>query len=331
MESPSVRERRRKCHSKVIFLRHGVRGFPEPRHSKDQTPDTKVPISPDPSCLLIASEENLSLFGHLWSFKLGHFIHKHYGRPDFVYADVTDPRTIDTSISLGRGCHVNNIFLSMQNPDPYFHTPKDITPETIIAAESLLASFTPKIDKIKATIQKIQPCVELLDSSFIDPKTANPHGLVEQEYVIGSTMLFAEDSFINHPLLKKRDTIMEIESVIWSLRSPTQKSIQTAAEVLLGGISKFLDQYDLSVIVGHEHNIIYLVKFLGLGYQIPEYPNLWINANSGFIFTRHKKYLKIEMIYLTRDHKFTVRPYAKIKIPTPSGNFELIKKTINYL
>jgi hypothetical protein len=315
---------------RVVLVRHGIRNFPEP-HSHPSTP----PVSPDPACLLLlASDENLNLPGHQFSFKLGRFIRKHYGKPNFIYGDVTTTRTIDTSISLGRGAGVNTIHLSTHDPDPYFQFPKTITPETISAANELLTKFTPIIKQIKQAAEQVQPCLKLADSSFINPATGEITGLVLQEYVLGSTMLLAEDSCIPSPLLKRRDTIAQIETITWTLRGPTVDTIRAPAEVLLAGVSHFLQEHELTVLVGHEHNVIQIAQLLGLGFKLPDYPELWVQPNSGFIFTltetSAQTNLHIEIIFLTRDHKFKVRPYATIPLPTPGGTFNLVPKTINY-
>lgn len=255
---------------RVFLVRHGIRGFPEPG------PPTP-PLSNDPACLLlIASHENLSYFGHKYSRKLGKFILENYGKPDFIYGDVTMTRTIDTSISLARGAKVNTIYLSTQDPDPFYQFPKTITPDTILAANTLLIEFTPKINKIKAAAESVQPCLTLANTSQIDPVTANPTDLVLQEYILGSTMFFAEDSCIQSPLLEKRNVIGQIETVMWTLRGPTVDTIKAPAEVLLTGVSQFIQKYELSVLIGHEHNIIQIGQLLGLGFKIPKYPELWV-------------------------------------------------------
>ena len=101
---------------RVFLLRHGIRGFPAPGLP---TP----PLSPDPACvLLLASHENLSRKGHNFCHQAGQFIKENYGTPDFIYGDVSTPRTIDSSISLGLGAKVSTstAHFSPLNIDPFY-------------------------------------------------------------------------------------------------------------------------------------------------------------------------------------------------------------------
>ena len=133
---------------RLFLVRHSIRGFP----------DTVPPISTDPSALqLLASHENLNINGHILCYKMGKYIKKKYGRPDFVYGDVTDPRTIDSAISFGRGADINHIHLSKISPDLFFNTPKTIIPETIKKEHEILAENQEKIMKIKKACEKEIP------------------------------------------------------------------------------------------------------------------------------------------------------------------------------
>ncbi len=304
---------------RLFLVRHSVRGFP----------DTVPPVSADPSALqILASGENLNINGHILCYKMGKYFKKNYGKPDFVYGDVTDPRTIDSSISFGRGVDINHIHLSRTSPDLFFNTPKTITPETIKVEHEILARDQEEIARIKRACDQI-PSLNLVDFTTIDPITGDVHGLVQQEYVLGSIMLFDETCKIRSPLLKKRETIMQIHPIIWTLRTPTLASIQDPVMVMLTGISYLLQQYKLSVLFGHEHNVIQIARFLGLGYEIPGFSNLWIQPNSGFIFTLSEDKIKMKMFYLDRDLNFRTQKYAKISLPTPINQFDMVKKTIN--
>src|SRR5579862_9448139 len=293
-------------HHRVFLVRHGIRAFPEP------APPTP-PVSNSPDCLLLlASEENLNYFGHKYSRRLGKFIRKNYGKPDFIYGDATMNRTIDTSINLAIGAKKNKIHLSRQNPDPFFQYPKTITPSTIKAANKILNKSEPLIQEIKKACEKLQPCLHLTDSSAVDPVTDNVTGLAIQEYVLGSIMFFSAPSKIPNPLLEKQHLIGQIETIVWRIRGPTIETIKAPAEVLLNGISKFIQKNDLSVLVGHEHNIIQISQLLEKEYKLPGYPNLFVQANSGFIFTLYQKYLEIEIIYLSHNLTFKTFQYGKI-------------------
>lgn len=307
---------------RLFLLRHGIRGFPQPG------PPTP-PISSDPACvLLLASHENLSRKGHNFCFKAGQYIYENFGKPNFIYGDISTPRTIDSSISLGLGAKVETVHFSTQDPDPFYQTPRTITPETIAVENQLLQQFTPEINCIKQLAEKAQPCLTLANSSAINPETGELSGLVLQEYVLGSTMLFAELSKLPDPLLKYRDEIAQIETIVWTLRTATVESVATPATILLTGISYFLQQYELSVLIGHEHNILQISRLLGKDFKLPDYPDLWVQANSGFIFTLNKHSIRMDILYLTPEGEFKTKKYLKIAIPIARFPYSLVTKTI---
>ena len=98
--------------------------------------------------------------------------------------------------------------------------------------------------------------------------------------------------------------------------------------------SNFADrlyQHELSVLVGHHHDIDIMAQFLGKPFRVPGFPAYWVPENSGFVFTLGKNSIKIEIIYYTRDLKIKVIPYMKIPIPQASGLFDLIPRRINYV
>lgn len=306
---------------RLILVRHGIRGFPEPI----------PPVSPNPECLLLlASQENLSLHGHLYCYKLGEYIKEKYGKPGFVYADITTPRTVDSAISMSQATGNNEIHLAAQDPDLFFQFPKTITPETIQAANEIVEHHQKQLFEIKDACEKEQPCLKLAEKTEINPETAAITGLALQEYVLGSEMLFAELSKIKSPLLKKREEIMQIHPIYWMLKGPTRETIKAPAKVMLAGISYFLEKYDFSVLVGHEHNIIQISQYLGKLFEVPGFSTLWVPPNSGFIFTLKPDGLKVKILYLNREGKFKVIKYALITRPIPKFEIELIGRTVGY-
>lgn len=306
---------------KLIFVRHGIRGFPEPI----------PPVSSDPKALLLlASHENLSLVGHLLCYNLGKLIREKYGTPNFLYADVTTPRTVDSGISLGLAAGCTTLHLSNKDPDLFFQFPKTVTSETIAAEHQILHNNQKEIQEIRKACEEVQPSLELVKETLIDPKTGVVTGLVLQEYVLGSEMLFAEDSKIKSPLLRKKEVIEQIHPILWTLRGATRATIKAPAKVILRGVSQFLQTNKLSVLVGHEHNIIQVSQYLCKLFKTPEFPELWVPPVSGFIFSLHENYISIKIIYLTSDLKFKKIKYGQVKVFKPRFDPNLIARTINY-
>lgn len=197
--------------------------------------------------------------------------------------------------------------------------------------KSLIKNNDPLISTIKKEIQKIQSDLDLSSSTTVNDD-GSISGLLNEEYLLASTTLFAEISKINFPLLKIRDTVGQAETLNWNVRVPTFSSVKDVAVATFEAISYFLSKYDLSVLVGHEENILYLAKFIGVNIEIPGYPENWVPPNSGFMFTLGKKNLEIQILYLDINGSFNLLNYTKIPIPTPTepSSLNLISKTINY-
>ena len=309
---------------RLLFLRHGVRQL----HLHSLTP----PLSSDSHCaLLLAANENLNLNGHTLSYKMGKSVRKLYGKPDFLYGDITDLRTIDTSISFGRGAKITTAHFANTSTDLYFNPSLNITPNSILESENLIVKYNSYIHKVKRTMEDILPCLNLTDTSFMNTNNGQANGLVDQEYVLSSTMLFAEASRIPDPLLKKRKEISNIQPIYWIIEHPNIDVISSAATTLLGGISKFIQEYEFSVLIGHHHDINIMAQYLGKVFQVPNFPIYWVPENSGFVFTLHDETLCIEIIYFNRDLKVKVISYLQIRLPEANGTFDLISRRINYL
>src|SRR6516165_423483 len=141
--------------SKLIFLRHGCRQL----NVHKQTPEPG-----DPSRILkLAADENLNLFGHIYSYNVGKFIKKNFPKPDIVYSDVTDLRTIDTSISMSLGMGNDFISLSKSNPDLFFNPEIKADDKSLAKSKKLLDKYNDTIQEIKQIMECIIPCLTLED------------------------------------------------------------------------------------------------------------------------------------------------------------------------
>ena len=309
--------------SKVIFLRHGVRQV-------DIKEPTK-PLSIKSDCVLqLAAGSNLNITGYTYSLEVGKFIKRKIGIPDIIYADISTSRTIDTAIALAQGS--NNEFISVvnDNNDPYFNPETKTTEESIKQSKEILKNNDKIIQSIKEKAEKILPCLTLEEKSYINKKNNAPLGLINQEYTLSTTMLFAEVSGIKDPLLMKRNLIASIQPINWLASYPNRDTIKDAAKFLLGGVQYFLDNYKLSVIVGHHHNINMITQYYKNSFQVPEFPEYWVPPNSGLIFTVYRDKINIEILYLNKN-RFKIIPYMEIDNIKECIELKLIKKRVNYV
>lgn len=289
--------------NRLIFLRHGIRGV--------ILDDFKKEVE----CLpLIASGKNLSYHGYIYSIKVGKFIKKRYGKPNFIYGDVSTNRTIDTAIAVAQGAKVNKIWIADGTEDTYFNSDSIITEESINNSRELLEAKESMIQKIKAEVQKIIPCLKLKNSSEINDN-GYTKGLFKQLEKIYTLSVFSILSGVKEPfyqLLKPLDPIRDLRC---SLVDPTFASIKPKGITLISGIINLLQKYELSVVIGHEGDLSLLSLFLDQKYKVPEYGLNYIPPNSGFIFSLEKGRLYIEIVYLTLKGKFKIIPYKIVDIP----------------
>lgn len=305
----------------VIFIRHGVRGFPTP-------PSPTAPLNPEP--LLLADKQNLNLFGHLHSYELGKWILSKFGKPDFLYGDVTVSRTVDTSVSIGYGAGVKEIFLSKEKTDLYFNPPAVQTVETIVATQALLKKYEDQLQKIRHVLEKFSDTGNLEKESSYNISTGFVTGLEPQAYTLGALMLLGRYGKINSPYLQCRDEISPIVPINWNLTYPTESSVAESATSFLDGVCRCLGKYKVSVLVGHEHNAITLAKYFHQPYKVPDFPDFWIPPNSGFLFTLCGSDIGIQQLYLSPDGKFHLRDYGKVEYRKLDWNFDLQSRVINY-
>jgi len=266
----------------VIFIRHGIR---QPEQENN---------------LLFASPDNLNLEGHLLSFKLGKFITKKFGKPNIIYTDKQTNRTLDTTISLARGCKKKEIYVSDDN---YFHPA--IYPDLSLSTLSL---YNDDINKIKNLLPDLNLNLDQIES-------------------LSSTIYYCQTCKIQHPLSRKKNKIGKIYNINWRLHYPENNRIESAAKSLLAGINSFSD---FTVLVGHHHNLNVITQYLNKPFQVDRYPEYWVPANSGLIFIFHNDYIEIKILYLNRKNKFKIVQYTTVNNINDKYNFELAKKRISY-
>lgn len=289
---------------RLFLLRHGIRGSPS-------------------GLTLLASGENLNLEGHQLCYRVGEYIRRHYGKPDFVYGDVTMARTVDSAISIGKGLGVDSIHLSRERRDSFFHVPNQTDN---VAAEQILKDADAEIRSVKKAIREWVPTLKLADTSDIN-SYGEVTGLIAEENSLATNMLFSEASGLWNPLLgKARDEIARIHTTVWRIRGPTLSAIRPSVEAMLAGISHFLHQHELSVLVDHERNIVQLSQWFDKPFEIPGYPRYWVPACSGLLFTLRRNYIRVRIVY--SQPKLTVIPLCKIDIPPTRGDFDLMRAYI---
>ena len=256
----------------MIFVRHGVRGV-------------------EGSETMYAVGENLSLFGQLYSYKLGKYIRKKYGKIDLIYPDNNTERTIATGIAIAKGNQVNEIYLSEEKSDPFFSV--DVETEYV---EKRLQESKDKIEELAKEINLEKkdvgellkdlsnlcnvPAFSKLSLSFGKckvPKSVENICLIKEKILYGDGQLGKD----------------MMEKIIYLLK---------------------LKRNRLSVLIGHdESNIGLLSLFFHKTFAVEGYCPGYIPPNSGFIFTLCENKVKIDILYLTIHGKFKVKPYKCIK------------------
>lgn len=298
--------------NKLFLIRHGIRGFHEPIPALGQ------------ELQLLAASENITLEGHLLCYKLGQYIVSNYGKPNIIIAEQS-VRTIDSAISIARACELNEISIE----DRVLNAPLRINDEDIDLQAKLLRENKEQINSLKQASEKILNNT-LASESTIDPVNGNVYGLIQQLNVLGSIMLFDEAAKMSHPLLEIREKMMQIHPIIWSIRMSSVKQFEWTVNELFSSIVHFLSTSQISVIVGHEHNMIQIARFLDIVYRVPEFAEFWVPANSGFLFSLSRGQLKLKLFYLSRNREFKTHKYALLSLPSRSNYFHLTPRIINY-
>jgi len=114
------------------------------------------------------------------------------------------------------------------------------------------------------------------------------------------------------------------------LKYPEVSIIIDKTNILLSGISYFIQKYGLSVLVGHQENINAIAQYLDLPYQVGNYPKYYVQGTSGFIFTLDTNSLTIEYLYLDTEGDFIISPCTVIKLPPPNFSVSLAPVRVSY-
>ena len=274
--------------NRLIFVRHGIRGV-------KAVESRSVNYLP-----LFNIDNNLSLFGHIYSYKQGQFIYQQFGRPTFIYADITDERTVATAIAIAKGCDQNQIWLCNAQKDMYFKQRIHVTKESKMHGERILRANKTKIEKIKKMVEKSLPYIHLQNRSGID-QNGQTVGLIKQLAILVQIPTFAILSNIHTPLIEIRGMVEQTYPVNYLVKNPTIETIREAAENLLNGIFFLLLNNQLSILVGHDTNISNMSQYLKQPYLVDDHPEFYVPPNSGFVFTLEQTSIRIEYIDLNWD------------------------------
>lgn len=287
---------------KLIFIRHGIRGL----SLLETTTEHCVPY--------FAPSNNLSLYGYLYSYKLGAFIKNRYGEPSLIYPNNDSERTISTGIAIAKGCGSKEIKFSKQVKDPYYMNNYKFTADDIEKSRELLKNKQTEIEKIKVVIVKCLPCIKLSNDTEITDK-GTIIGLLKELNILINVPSFSKLSNSNIHIdcdNKLIESAFNIKHDILFLPDiVTQLGMK-----LIGGIHYLLQKEKLSVLIGHgDNNLAIIGRFLDKTFNAPHYAKGYIPANSGYIFTLKDEHIDINIIYLDTGGEFNICAFLKIPIP----------------
>lgn len=288
--------------NKLIFIRHGVRGIKQIGNTL-------------PDCLPFYNmDRNLSLFGHVYSYKQGQFIKDNFGQSDFIYGDITDERTIATAIAIAKGNNKERIWLYQGIKDPYFKHRHNVTAKSLKLSRRILRDNQNLIQEIGKAVKKKLPCIDLSQTSHIN-ENGKTEGLIDQLGTLAQVATFSILSKIKTPLIKINQLIQEAYTINYLIENPIVETIQEAAENLLNGIFFLLSNNQLSILIGHNTNISSISQYLNLPYQVDNHCEFYIPPNSGFIFTMEQTFITIEKLYINMDGEFQIMKYMILPLP----------------
>ena len=279
----------------LIFIRHGITGL--------------APVESTPCCLPFFNyEDQLALYGHIYSFKLGEFIKENYGIPKFIYANIAD-RTVATGVAIAQGSGQRQIWLAQGEDDSFFTTRYNRTTEGLEISEDELLSQEPQIREIRQNIEKCLPCISLETTSGIN-ENGEVTGLISQLEDISDVGTFAQLSKTSL-LSKCEHQLFERAFIIKQRIEYPDYIVPMFGDTLLSGIMYILREQSLSVLAAHSTNVTLIGRALGNIFKAPGYALGYVPPNSGFIFTLDDKHLTIQILYLGLCGKFHIIPYLK--------------------
>lgn len=284
---------------RLIFVRHGIRGV---------TDETQ-----EPSCLpFFTLDEHLALYGHLYSYKLGQFIHERYGQPTFIYGNIGAERTVSTTVAVAKGSGVDKIWLHEGNKDNFFDSTFAMTPEIMQGIKREVAEYRGLVAEIAQVAKKLVPCF------YTTPTVVNDNGKVsgelEQVGKLGNTVAFAELSDISTPLVKASKALQTITHIKYLVLHPTEETYIPFSQKLLVAILSLLEKERLSIFCGHDTNISNIARYFDSIYTVGRYGPGFVPPNSGYVFTLREEDLIVETIWLAPEGNFFVSRFLSLPL-----------------
>ena len=285
----------------LLFLRHGVRGLFPPPDTPQQSP----------ALPLFNTDKNLALYGHILSHDLGKSL-----RPDFIYADSTDERTIATGIAIAKGSGLNKLWLFaefQEDPvvDPYFEfidTP--LTPEQLAERQAYLNSTQDKALQLKEVAESVFPGLILSPNSVMDEE-GTLFGLLPQLESLASVYTFSKYSHIK---ISEKAKVLQKGYYLGQRASHTLSDLIINGTKYLQGMIELLKKHKRSIIIGHDTNITAMSEELKITYISPDNNSNFVPPDSGFRFTLHKKYVEVEFAFMNECGELSFQKAAKLPI-----------------
>jgi hypothetical protein len=304
---------------KLLFVRHSIRGVSSEKLSDDSSYLT-----------YLANDKNLSYEGQLKSYQFGEFIKENIGIPDFIYGDITDNRTIESSLNIAKSIDTPFVHFNKGSVDPFFKQKIEYTKESIDNSKILLENNKEYLNGVKFSIRSILPILTLSESTIFKKKS-QCKGLLEDLNELYNHIVFTRISDINiisgvHNaengiIFDKLNVELNlVKNIIDTINFPI-KDIMNNGKELYEGILHFMKTNKFGVLVGHDTNIVMLSKYFGKDYEVSEYGLSYVPPNSGFLFIINCKHVKIRYVYLSLDGKWYIKNYLILDKP---DNFDEI-------
>jgi len=295
---------------KIIFVRHGLRGI----GNIHNVPPDHIPY--------LGKGKSLTFNGYIYSAQLGKYIKNTFGNPDFIYGDITDERTVSSTIAIAHGCDKKDIHFAKSKRDNFFKISSIITPDTIEQVSQNIKKYSDSMNET-ALIMREQ---------YHEINISNPTKINDKGKITGIVTDMSKLSLLPYSLrlagqmtIKNEYAFESGHLFMWLIKQP----LINITSDLFDGIVSLLYKHQLGILVGHDYSIDTLAYYLEKEYKLPNHPPYYVPPNSGLIFTLFDSHIQIEYIYLDYDGKFHLLDYLDVPNPINKNiSFDLIKQQI---
>lgn len=303
--------------TRVLFLRHSVRGIPDEIELADGSIVKMQSFSKQPLPLYASSvntteDGNLSGTGWKLSERLGKLLRSKYGNIINIRANVGTNRTIDTAIAIARGANIPNISIYDGPTDPLFF------PTKYYGYKLPSDALTKMENRYNKNLKHVKNISSAITETFGVPLPEPEDTKITPDKITGLLNIIAKFS--------QQPNFSLFSGIDLGLRDDTRKIISHGA-VLHQGIMNIpiynqqqcsnMAQYILdtlvnndnqtTVLVGNDETISSLASLLDYRFRISGWPTQFVMANAGFIFTLDEnEMVNVEFLGLNPQGRFRI-------------------------